>query len=171
MSDRPARPDFIRHFKELQQPFSDGLNPDLAGRGSPLGRALGLVKLGIHYEVIPPGNRSSLPHAESEEEEFVYIIEGKPDVWIDGVLHPLVPGDAVGFPAGTGIAHSFLNNSSEDIHILVIGEANKDTNRVNYPLNPARMAEFATRNRAWLDAPKHELGPHDGKAIAGTRTD
>jgi hypothetical protein len=31
------------------------------------------------------------------------------------------------------------------------------------------MAEFAKRDRAWLDAPKHTLGPHDGIARAGTR--
>ena len=168
--NRPARPDFIRHYTDIQRPFSDGINPDLDGIGSAF-RALGLVKLGIHYEIIQPGNRSSFPHAESHEEEFVFVVQGTPDVWIDGHLHPLVPGDAVAFPAGTGIAHSFLNNSSEDIHILVVGEANKDENRINYPLEPARMAEFAARDRAWLDAPSHTLGPHSGKAIAGSRVD
>lgn len=166
----PARPDFIRHYADIQRAFSDGVNPDMDGRGSPF-RLLGLVKLGIHYEVIAPGHRSSFPHAESHEEECVFVVQGKPDAWIDGHLYPLVPGDAVAFPAGTGIAHSFLNNSGEDIHILVVGEANKDENRINYPLEPARMAEFASRGKAWLDAPKHELGPHDGKAVAGSRKD
>ena len=55
------------------------------------------------------------------------------------------------------------------MHLLVVGEASKDVNRINYPLNPERMAEFAKQGRAWLDAPRRELGPHDGIARKGTR--
>ena len=73
--------------------------------------------------------------------------------------------------AGTGIARSFLNNSGADVHPLIVGDADKSENRINYPLNPERMAAFAKRGRAWLDAPKRELGPHDGKAFAGSRSD
>lgn len=164
----PARPNFIRHYTDIQRRYDDPANPDLGGFGSAF-RELGLVRLGIHYEIVPPGHRSSFPHAESHDEEFVFVVAGTPDVWIDGTLHPLVPGDAVAFPAGTGIAHSFLNNSSEDVHILVVGEVTTAENQLNYPLDPARMADFATRNRAWLDAPRHPLGPHNGKAVAGSR--
>jgi uncharacterized cupin superfamily protein len=141
----------------------------MKGLGSPVGRAGGLTRLGIHYEVMPPGGRSSFPHAESDQDEFVLVLKGRPDVWLDGELHPLVEGDCVAFPAGTGIAHSFLNNSDEDMHLLVVGVANKPSNRLNYPLNPERMDEFAKWGEAWLDAPKHALGPHDGIARAGTR--
>ena len=66
-----------------------------------------------------------MPHAESAEEEFVYVLEGTPDVWIDGELFRLAPGDGVGFPAGTGIAHSFLNNTDEPVRLIVVGEAPK----------------------------------------------
>jgi len=52
-----------------------------------------LKALGIHHERLPPGRRTSYPHAESAEEEFVYVIEGTPDVWLDGTLHRLKPGD------------------------------------------------------------------------------
>ena len=72
--------------------------------GAPFARHFGLERLGIHHERLPPGRRTSYPHAESAEEEFVYVIEGTPDVWLDGRLHRLKPGDAVGFPAGTGLA-------------------------------------------------------------------
>ena len=166
---QPERPPFIAHITEGLAPLKDGGNPDMGGQGSPIGRAQGLSKIGIHYEIQPPGSRSSFPHAESEEDEFVYVLKGRPDVWIDGVLYPLEPGDSVAFPAGTGIAHSFLNNSDEDMHLIVIGEANKDTNRINYPLEPRRNAIFARKGRYWSDAPQRPLGPHDGKAVAGSR--
>ena len=167
MAERPA---FIANIHDGLTPLNDGGFADMKGLGSPVGRAGGLTRLGVHYEITPPGGRSSFPHAESDEDEFVLVLKGFPDVWIDGELHELVEGDCVSFPAGSGIAHSFLNNSSEDMHLLIVGEANKESNRINYPLNPERMAEFAKRGRAWLDAPKRALGPHDGIARAGTRT-
>ena len=37
--------------------------------------------------------------------EVLNVLEGYPHAWIDGELHALRPGDAVGFPCGTGIAH------------------------------------------------------------------
>lgn len=166
---RAGRPPFIAHITQGLAPLNDAGYRDMGGQGSPIGRAQGLSRIGIHYEVQAPGSRSSFPHAESDEDEFVFVLGGRPDVWIDGVLHPLEAGDWAAFPAGTGIAHSFLNNADEDMHLLVIGEANKETNRVNYPLEPARNAAFAVRGRYWADAPRRPLGPHDGKAVAGSR--
>ncbi|WP_348652870.1 cupin domain-containing protein [Polyangium sp. y55x31] len=156
------RPAFIKHQREVRSaddshyPGSD----ELLSIGSPLGRAVGLTRIGIHHEELPPGRRTSWPHAESDEEEFAYVIEGRPDVWIDGHLFPLEPGDAVGFPAGTGIAHTFINNTEEVVRLLVVGEANKRWNRIVYPLHPARNAEVG--EYAWHDVPRRELGPHDG---------
>lgn len=168
MSDTP-RPSFIVNIRDGLRPLDDGGFADMGGFGHPIGRLHGLTRIGIHYEVAPPGCRSSFPHAEKLEEEFAFVLGGKPDVWIDGVLHELDRGNAVAFPAGTGIAHSFLNNSDEDMHLLVLGEHKAPGNQLLYPLNPERMAEFTKWNEAWLDAPKHPLGPHDGKAHAGSR--
>lgn len=164
----PNRPQFIAHYTDLLTPFDkapEGMN----GARARFGQKFGLERIGINLEVIPPGNRSSHPHAEKLEEEFVYVLEGTPDVWIDGELFQLNPGDGVGFPAGTGIAHSFLNNSDADVHLLIVGEHEVAGNQINYPINPERMKLFTRLKRAWLDAPVHELGPHDGQAKAGTR--
>jgi len=162
------RPDFIRHYSEIQQPDNAHYKGDdeLMSIGAPFGKQFSLTKLGIHHETLLPGRRTSYPHAESHEEEFVYVIEGYPDVWIDGVLHALKPGDGVGFPAGTGIAHTFLNNTDRDVRLLVVGEKNKPENMCHYPLNPGREA-FGTPN--WPGVPSRPQGPHDGKARAGTR--
>jgi uncharacterized cupin superfamily protein len=157
-----TRPSFIRHYQDIQNDDTVQLQGTDERRsiGSPFAPALGLTKLGIHHQLLPPGRRTSLPHAESAEEEFVYVIEGAPDVWIDGELFRLAPGDGVGFPAGTGIAHSFLNNTNEPVRLLVVGEANKPENRIVYPVNP-ELREL--RNDWWEDAPARPLGPHDGK--------
>jgi uncharacterized cupin superfamily protein len=160
MTERPA---FIRSWASLELP-DDGCylgDDELMSIRSPLGRSLGLTRIGIHHERLPPGRRTSYPHAESAEEEFVYVLEGTPDVWIDGTLHRLAPGDAVGFPAGTGICHTFLNNTREEVRLLVVGEASKPENLVRYPRNEAYQQ---TRSDAWTDWPSRPMGPHDGRA-------
>jgi uncharacterized cupin superfamily protein len=80
-------------------------------------------------------------------------------VWIDGHLHRLGPGDAVGFPAGTGIAHTFINNTESGVRLLVVGERTKPENRVFYPLHPDRKPLHPDW---WDDRPTRILGPHDG---------
>jgi uncharacterized cupin superfamily protein len=155
------RPVFIRHWTSLlgkddaRYPGSD----ELLSIGAPIGRLLGLQRIGIHIEVLPPGRRTSFPHAESTEEEFVWVIDGFPSVWIDGDLHDLIPGDAVAFPAGTTIAHTFINNGEAPARLVVIGETRRDDNRVFYPLNPERRAQVGEK---WWDLLERELGPHDG---------
>jgi uncharacterized cupin superfamily protein len=159
------RPSFIKHWTELENPEAGHYPGDteLMTFGAPLARKLGLTRIGIHHVRLLPGRRTSYPHAESTEEEFVYVLEGTPDAWIDGNLHRLKPGDSVAFPAGTGICHSILNNTHEEVRLIVIGETAKDENRIYYPLN----AEYlATRNDRWEDWPERPMGPHDGKARA-----
>jgi uncharacterized cupin superfamily protein len=161
-----SRPSFIKHWKEIIAP-DDARYPgsdELLSIGAPLGRATGLVRIGVHHELLPPGRRTSWPHAERDEEEFVFVLEGTPDVWIDGVLYRLEPGDAVGFPAGTGIAHTFINDTDRDVRLLVVGEASQKTNKVHYPLDPDRNAAIGDAH--WSDAPEHALGPHDGRPKA-----
>jgi uncharacterized cupin superfamily protein len=159
------RPDFIKHYGEIQGPDDSRYrgSDELLSIGAPFGRAFGLTRLGIHHELLRPGRRTSYPHAESLEEEFVYVIEGTPDAWIDGHLHRLAPGDGVGFPAGTGICHTFINNTDRDVRLLVVGEASKPDNRVFYPLNPEQRP---LRTDWWEDAPRRPLGPHDGRPDA-----
>ena len=136
------KPDCIRHWRDVEG-ADDSTYPDSDERfsiGAPLARKLGLGRIGIHHERLPPGRRTSYPHAESDEEEFVYVLEGHPEAWINGYLWKLEPGDSVGFPAGTGVCHTFINNTDEEVRLLVVGEANKKHNRIYYPLNPVYAA-------------------------------
>ncbi|KVC55969.1 cupin domain-containing protein [Burkholderia stagnalis] len=157
------RPDFIKHWTELEGPDDQHYPGDseLMEIGAPLARKLGLTRIGIHHVRLLPGRRTSYPHAESAEEEFAYVLEGTPDVWIDGNLHRLKPGDSVAFPAGTGICHTFLNNTRDEVRMIVIGETPKPENRIRYPMNEAYEA---TRKDRWVDWPERPIGPHDGNA-------
>src|SRR5712692_5413634 len=52
-----------------------------------VGHAAGLQRIGVHLVRVAPGTRTSYPHAEEDEEEFVYVVDGELDAWIDGELH------------------------------------------------------------------------------------
>ncbi|AUN99837.1 cupin domain-containing protein [Bacteriovorax stolpii] len=165
------RPSFIGNYKDLfgaDDSHYEG-DSELMSIGAPVGKLLGLQKIGIHIELIHPGRRTSWPHAESAEEEFAFVLEGHPDVWINGVLHPLAPGDFVAFPAGTGIAHTFLNNTDKNVLLLVGGERPKKENKIIYPINPDANEKRKARGDFWDDCPKQTLGPHDGKARKNTK--
>ena len=126
-----------------------------------VGKQAGLVRLGINVQRLPPGTRSSWPHAEEKEEEFVYVIEGEVDAWIDGNVHRMVAGDLAAFPAGTGICHCFINNGDREALLLVGGEAPKAGNRIFYPLNPSRREDLPA-SEWWHDVPERERGSHNG---------
>ena len=157
-----ARPSFIVSTNEV--PEKAHVYPQSSERMGPLrriGKAAGLQRIGINLQRLPPGTRSSWPHAEEQEEEFVYVIAGEVDAWIDGHLHRMTAGDFAAFPAGTGISHCFMNNGDQEAMLLVGGEPAKPANRIFYPLNSSRRVDLGP-SEWWDDVPVRELGPHDG---------
>ena len=89
-----TRPSFIVSANELSE--TTHVYPQSSERMGPirrLGKTAGLVRIGVNLQRLPPGMRSSWPHAEENEEEFVYVIEGEVDAWINGDLHRMVAGD------------------------------------------------------------------------------
>jgi uncharacterized cupin superfamily protein/nucleoside-diphosphate-sugar epimerase len=157
------RPPFVKAVAELPNDGGGRYagSDEVLSIGTDVGTPLGLTRLGVHVERVPPGRRTSWPHAHSHEEEMLYVLEGEPDLWVNGALHRLKPGDAVGFPAGTGVVHTLINNGRADVRVMVVGERRPTEDKLIYPLHPARQTSLPDAER-WDDAPKQELGPHDG---------
>lgn len=154
------KPPEIVHWTAIErEPWHYPGDAEPMGSDADFGRHFGLARLGIHHVRLPPGRRTSFPHAESAEDEFVFVVEGTPDVWLDGHLHRLAPGDGVGFPAGTGLAHTVINNSATDVRLIVVGDRPRAENRILYPTRPDRRP---LRPDWWEDAPDRPRGPHDG---------
>jgi uncharacterized cupin superfamily protein len=163
MSEPKQRPPFIISSKDIKEkPGQYPQSDEILSYGKPIGKLAGLARIGLHIERLPPGHRTSYPHAEQNEEEFVYVLEGCCDAWVDGELYPMAQGDLAAFPAGTGICHTFINNSEQEVLLLVGGEAEKKDSKIFYPLNPERQAQLIWSNW-WDDVPKRSMGPHDGR--------
>lgn len=162
------RPACIRRWCEIERE-AESVHP---ATGEPrafvadLGGATGLSRLGVRHERLMPGRRSSPPHAERDEEELVFILEGAPDLWQDGRLYRLAPGVAVGWPDHTGLAHCLINNSSIPVRYLTVGEASRYASKVHFPGDGEVAAWFARKGKLWTDPPKRRLGPHDGRPDA-----
>lgn len=158
-----TRPGCIVHWREIET-LDDAHYPgsdELLSIGAPLGSHTGLTQIGVHHERLPPGRRTSWPHAERDEDELVFVLEGYPLVWLDGEVHELRPGDAVGFPRGTGQAHTFINDTDREVRLLVVGQASSPGSKIHYPTHPDRNASIGERH--WGDAPRRPLGQHGGE--------
>lgn len=97
-----------------------------------LGNALGLKNFGVNLVRLPPGAGSAQRHWHSEEDEFVYVLEGELVLVTDGGEQTLGTGMAAGFPAGETDGHHLINRSGRDAVYLEVGDRKAD-DKVEYP--------------------------------------
>ncbi|KAG9100803.1 hypothetical protein FS749_012736 [Ceratobasidium sp. UAMH 11750] len=172
------RPSYIVHAPSQLEPCTDvpgEMHTSIVELGPKLG--LHTERWGVNLEALSHGTRSSIPHAHSTRDEFVYVVSGSGLVWLDGHTYEVGPGDCVGFPAGTGEAHAFIKDGVPDggwadeyeertrggpLVLLVVGENGRD-DRVWYPRgeheHPSKMRQ---RTGWWKDPPSRPQGSHSG---------
>jgi uncharacterized cupin superfamily protein len=87
----------------------------------PLGDLFGLKNFGVNLTRLAPGGESALLHRHSRQDEFVYVLEGRPTLVTDRGEVELAPGLCAGFAAG-GVAHQLVNRTQADVVYLEIGD-------------------------------------------------
>jgi len=87
-----------------------------------VGEVFGLTHFGVNLTHLAPNSASSLRHAHSRQDEFVYVLAGRPTLHTDSGKTLLMPGMCAGFRAGTGNAHRLVNETAEDVVYLEIGD-------------------------------------------------
>jgi len=124
-SDAPAR----AKSSNYPEPFL----ARVAGRiKRPLGDLFGLKNFGVNLTRLKPGSMSALRHSHEKQDEFVYILEGRPTLVTDAGRTTLRPGMCAGFQAGTGDGHHLVNETAEDVVYLEIGDRTPGES-ANYP--------------------------------------
>lgn len=112
--------------------------------------ALQARDLGFCIVTLQPGKRSCPYHFHHSEEELFYVLEGS------GTLRQgdesgeeqvvLQRGDFASFPAGTGVAHQFINHTSEPFVYLAF------SNRLKYD-----VAEYPDSDKILVRGRRHLL--------------
>jgi uncharacterized cupin superfamily protein len=152
MSDNAARPVALlaadapaRAFRtNYPEPFASRMT----GRDKrPLGDLFGLKNFGVNITRLAPGGSSALRHAHSKQDEFVYILEGRPTLVTDAGRTTLKPGMCAGFKAGTGDAHCLVNEADEDVVYLEIGDRTPG-DAVEYPDDDIAVVTIDGQRRA-----------------------
>lgn len=109
----PARPSL----------YPEQFQAAVKGRGRHrVGDHFGLRNFGVNLTRLAPGAATALRHAHTRQDEFVYVIEGRPVLVTNDGEEELGPGMCVGFPAGTGNAHHLVNRTGDDVVLLEIGD-------------------------------------------------
>src|SRR5882724_3797743 len=162
---KPERPSFIRNWREIERasPYRHDFTKEEMVLPAPFSREFKIRRIAIRHDTIMPGWQSSPPHAERDEEEMVFILEGTPDLWSDGFLYRMKPGETAGWPGRDGMAHCLINNTDKPVRMLTIGEVSRWNSQIDFPLASPEMKAWSEKEgRLWSDVPKRKRGPHDG---------
>ena len=114
-SEAPAR---AKH-SSYPEPFASRM----VGREKrALGDLFGLANFGVNLTRLAPNAASALRHAHTKQDEFIYILQGYPTLHTDEGRTQLSPGMCAGFKAGTGNGHCLINETSEEVVYLEVGD-------------------------------------------------
>jgi uncharacterized cupin superfamily protein len=124
---KPGSPKAIKAAEAPPRARSTGYPEPFAARVNgrdkrPLGDLFGLQNFGVNLTRLAPGAHSSLRHAHTKQDEFVYILEGHPTLVTNAGETQLEPGMCAGFKAGSGDAHHLQNRTQTDVLYLEIGD-------------------------------------------------
>jgi uncharacterized cupin superfamily protein len=113
----------------------------MAGRQKrQLGELFGLKNFGVNLTSLAPNALSSIRHAHTKQDEFIYVVQGRPTLHTNEGATPLSPGMCVGFRAGTENAHHLRNETAEEVLYLEIGDRTPG-DEVNYPDDDLKVVD------------------------------
>src|SRR6476646_5732977 len=109
--------------KVKQTNYPEPFASRMAGRRKhPLGDLFGLTNFGVNLTRLAPNGVSSLRHAHTKQDEFIYVLKGRPTLHTKVGRTQLAPGMCAGFKAGTGDAHRLINETDEEVTYLEVGD-------------------------------------------------
>lgn len=134
--------------------YPDKFKPLVAGREKrALGNALGLVNFGVNLVKLEPGAQSALRHWHTQQDEFVWVLEGELTLVTDAGPEILKPGKCAGFPKGKADGHHLVNRSGKDAWYLEVGDR-----------SPGDAAVYPDDDLAVAAAPGYKVTRKDGSS-------
>jgi uncharacterized cupin superfamily protein len=127
--------------------FSHPWNPKSEMRGAPLGALMGFRRVGVNFIRVAPKKEAYVPHAHAQEEEWVYILEGRGRAMVGEESFDVGPGDFLAFPAPQ-VVHHLVNAGKTDLVCLMGGEV-LPIDVVDFPKHRKRMVWVNGRATAY----------------------
>ncbi len=87
-----------------------------------LGDVFGLKSFGVNRTTLKPGALSAIRHWHEVQDEFVYVLSGRPTLVTNAGETTLEPGMCMGFRGGDPDAHHLVNRTAEDVVYLEVGD-------------------------------------------------
>jgi uncharacterized cupin superfamily protein len=122
---------------ELGEPWTHSLEPGARRRSASLGDVAGLTLVGVHLNVVAPGDATTALHRHAFADEFVYILAGEATLTLGDTTETVGAGDFIGFPAH-GPAHMMRNTGSVDL-VYLVGGNRPPFDVCDYPAARKRM--------------------------------
>ncbi|MDX2145526.1 MAG: cupin domain-containing protein [Rhodospirillaceae bacterium] len=97
-----------------------------------LAPALGLKDFGVNLTTLMQGAASAMRHHHSNNDEFVYIVDGEATLITDAGEQTLSTGMCAGFPKGKKDGHHLVNKSDRPVLYLEVG-TNNMPDLIHYP--------------------------------------
>jgi uncharacterized cupin superfamily protein len=117
---------------DVETALDEGDPPGYQTAFARLGGALGAVALGMSVYDLGPGNSICPYHYEHPDEEWLFVVAGRPTLRDPDGEHELGPGDVVCFPTGPEGAHKVTNRTSEPVRVAMLSTKD-DTGLAVYP--------------------------------------
>jgi uncharacterized cupin superfamily protein len=133
--DGTPRPNVLRKGSvatESGSGYPDGFDDLGDYAATPLSDAGGLTQFGAFTETLMPGSRSGQRHWHSDEDEFLYTLDGTVTLHENDGPHDLPPGTCVCWPAGVANAHQLENRTDQPVTYFVAGSRLPEDD-VTYP--------------------------------------
>lgn len=105
------------------------------------GDRFGMESLGINLTHIPSGSVSALSHYHTQDDEWIYVLEGSPTLYTDEGKSALNPGMCVGYPGGKTNAHRLVNESDQTVVLLEVSTRKPDDKAIYPHATEAELTE------------------------------
>jgi uncharacterized cupin superfamily protein len=138
------------------QTFSHPWNAKSEITGYQMAKASGLRRTGVNFARVQPGKESFVYHSHWQEEEWIYILEGRAIAKVDDSEFEVKAGDFLAFPPG--IAHHLRKPFEQELVYLMGGE-NRDFDVADFPELGKRVIRHAKGAEVHDLANAAPLGP------------
>ncbi len=139
--------------------MTSGHGDTFAAQLAPIGKTLGLEKLGTMLTVVPPGKRAFPFHVHHANDELFVILAGQGEYRYGDATYPVKAGDVCAAPAADE-AHQLINTGKTELRYLSVS-TKLDPEVVEYPDSGKFAAISYGRGNSFANARLRYVGRED----------